>query len=81
MDKMRTGYCSRCKAVIVWCTSENGKALALDASPDSAGNVFVSLIGARITGIVRSKRNPNPPGTCYMPHAATCPVKTPRRTP
>lgn len=65
--------CKRCGESIRWVATENGKLMPLDATPDPAGNVYVSHDATgRALAVVVSKGNPHPSGIVYMPHFARC---------
>jgi len=61
--------CSSCGAPIAWAKTGSGKAMPLDAEPNSAGNV--ELVG----GVAKSWGSSHewPPGAVrYTSHFATC---------
>ncbi|NUS83005.1 MAG: hypothetical protein HOY75_09675 [Streptomyces sp.] len=75
---MRPIPCRDCRRPVLWTTTEAGKRLAVDPTPDDTGNTAVWRDG---TGAVRSRRpTAELPLTgwerLHMPHVATCPTRT-----
>ncbi|MFE0727905.1 hypothetical protein ACFW2X_06575 [Streptomyces antibioticus] len=74
--------CRDCHRPVLWTTTEAGKKLAVDPTPNPAGNTAVWRDG---TGALRSRRpTPDLPLTgwerLHMPHVATCPNRVQQLT-
>lgn len=69
--------CRSCDAPILWCVTENGKWMPVDATPDPRGNVAIEQRGCAQVAVVvpaGSLREPGrvDPDALHMPHWATC---------
>lgn len=60
--------CRYCARRVRWVDTESDRRMALDASPNPAGNVVMSAGRARVLSQADTHT-----GTRWMPHAATCP--------
>jgi hypothetical protein len=67
--------CSSCGAQIIWAKTMTGKAMPLDAKPDSAGNVSLKSGFAVVYGGNKHNGEDRPrwDGVLYKSHFATCP--------
>jgi hypothetical protein len=60
--------CRSCGAPITWAITDQGKRMPLDAEPNPAGNVRLTL-----TNAVVLRKDEVYDGPRFMPHWATCP--------
>jgi len=67
--------CGRCRARVVWTTTERGKSMLVNLTPDPSGNVAVRLDHTRrARSRVLNSERPVLEGTerLHLPHVATC---------
>ncbi|WP_432041456.1 hypothetical protein [Streptomyces cadmiisoli] len=74
---MTRATCHDCRRPVLWTTTEAGKRLAVDPTPDPKGNAAVWRDG---TGTLRSRRPTDELPLCgwerlHLPHVATCPTR------
>ncbi len=65
---MDTQKCRSCGAAILWCKTEKGKAMPVDAEPSENGNLIIS--GEICTVVKPSEVLPGIP--LFTSHFATC---------
>lgn len=74
---MTRSRCKSCHASIVWCETEAGKRMPLDAEPSLSGNTIVLGLGpdARTprVRVLSAIELPASSGPRYTSHFATCP--------
>lgn len=74
---MTGAQCSTCHAAIRWATTEKGKAIPLDDSHESAGNIWLEIPADPRTPPIAHylKKGERPPNgeALWTSHFATCP--------
>lgn len=74
-DRAR-GRCRSCGASILWCTTDGGKSMPVDAEPAAFGNVFVEPDASGRGLLARVSSAPtleDDDGPRYLSHHVTCP--------
>lgn len=68
--------CKSCKATVIWVTTEDGKAMPVDAAPVRNGNIRLEGSAARPTAVYVQPLLETPEHEAmphYVSHFATCP--------
>ncbi|WP_329597781.1 hypothetical protein OIE43_18915 [Streptomyces pseudovenezuelae] len=76
--------CPRCGDDVIWCVTVNRKAQMVDRDRNEDGNQAVRCDHTGrwlVRQLTRERPTPEAGENLHMPHAATCPVPAPRRTP
>ncbi|MFI1002015.1 hypothetical protein ACIP10_15475 [Streptomyces galbus] len=74
------GYCPRCLEVVIWATTVNRRALAVDPERDPKGNQAVRQDATGrwlVRQLTRERPVPEHDEHLHMPHVATCKVPAP----
>lgn len=71
---MTTARCKSCQALVIWCVTEKGNRMPVDAEPVMVARGF-RLIEARTTDVVLATytADPVPDERLWVSHFSTCP--------
>jgi hypothetical protein len=64
--------CTTCGAQIIWCRTETGKRISLDANPSAEGNLTLGLGELLPTAYSVSRGRRKPGQLLYKKHLASC---------
>lgn len=73
-DAVHSAQCSSCSAPIYFVKTLKGRAMPLDITPATAGNVLVIRNRAFVFSGPDAAEHAYPGRDRYMPHHATCPT-------
>jgi hypothetical protein len=65
--------CKSCSAEVLWCRTESGKSMPVDAAPTERGNLIVDGAACRVATLF------DPPSERYTSHFASCPQSAEHR--